>query len=336
MHCCKVPSPDIAGLHGRQRKSKCRRAAGEGRGLLLRMIHRVFLLCCCLISAARAGQVNWSSAFGGVNLTSGGARMDGQMVFELGVFLPGFTPTAANAGQWSANWRRAQLALYQVELAYFTGVHPVTSNAAPFTVGAKGYIWGHDGNCTDGEGILMSSPSWTWPSQSPLELPVNWTVSAATQFTVGQGNGAGFQMQSARVSAPLPATPWAEWRARAFNAAQLADPNISGPGADPDHDSVVNLAEFALGGHPLLAGGAHGRITPGLILSGGRQRLTMTVTKRCDRTVLWSGQASLDLAAWPAASVTTLVETAEVLTVMENLTSPADSRAFLRPVFQLP
>ena len=224
---------------------------------LLRPLPRslAFLILSFLTVSTRAGQVNWSSAFGAVNLTSTGARMDAQMTFELGVFVPGFTPSQANAGQWAANWRRAQLAFYNVELAYFTGVHSVTSNAAPFSSGAKGYIWGHDGYCTDGEWILMSAPSWTWPSQFQLELPVNWTVSSATQFAVGQGNGAGFQMRSAKVSAPLPATTWTEWRARMFNAAQFADSNISGPQADPDLDGVVNLAEFALGGHPLIAGG---------------------------------------------------------------------------------
>jgi hypothetical protein len=77
--------------------------------------------------------------------------MSGQMVFELGVFEAGFTPTTANAGAWAANWRRAAVAFYNVNSQRFTGVHPVTSNAAPFLAGAKGYIWGHDGNCTDGE-----------------------------------------------------------------------------------------------------------------------------------------------------------------------------------------
>src|SRR6187399_285880 len=95
--------------------------------------------------AGRAGQINWSSAFGSTNLTSAGSVMSGQMVFELGVFVPGFTPTPANAGAWAANWRRAEepemppnkpkrpaLAFYNVDSRRFTGVHQVTSNAVPF------------------------------------------------------------------------------------------------------------------------------------------------------------------------------------------------------------
>lgn len=298
---------------------------------------RRFLLTLLLsLTVARAGQVNWGNAVNTVNLASTGARMDGQMVFELGVFVSGFTPTAANVSQWSANWRRAQMAFYNGELAYFTGAHPVTSNAAPFISGTKGYIWGHDGQCTNGETILMSAPAWTWPTQNPLELPANWTTSGATQFVTRQGNGNGYQMQSAKISAPLPVTSWAEWRARIFNAAQLADPNVSGPQADPDFDGVVNLAEFALGGHPLLAGGTQGRVTPGIASDGTRDRFTITITKRCDRTIHWSAQASLNLQNWPAGSTTTLVETAEILTARENLTVPSSSRVFLRPVFVLP
>jgi hypothetical protein len=287
------------------------------------------------LTAARAGQVNWGNAFNSVNLTSTDTRMDTRMVFELGVFASGFVPTAGNTAQWATNWRRAQLAFYNVELSYFNGSHPVLSNAAPFTAGARGYIWGHNGRCTGGEWVLMSAPSWTWPGQSPLELPVNWTVSTASQFIAGQGTGTGFQMKSALIDGPLPVTPWEEWRARHFTAGQLNDPAISGPEADPDLDGTVNLAEYALGGHPLMAGSFAGLVSAGLTLSGGRPRLTMTVIKRCDRALVWSAQASVDLVHWPAGS-TLLTDTPEVLTAVENLTASGDGRVFLRPVFQLP
>ena len=287
-------------------------------------------------ASARAGRINWSCAFNSVNLQSNGTPMDGQMVFELGVFLPGFAPSSANTAQWAANWRRASLALYNADLRHFTGGHSVTSNAPPFAAGTRGYIWGHDGRCTDGEWILLSAPSWSWPNQNVFELPVNWTVSAASQVTVGQANGAGFQMKTAPVSAPLPATGWAEWQTKVFSAEQLADPLVSDPQADPDGDGSVNLAEFALGGHPLITGAYPGRLTPGLTFVAGRNRLTLTMTKRCDRTVNWSAQASTDLINWPAGGVVMLSETAELLTVREDITGPGTSRVFLRPRFQMP
>lgn len=284
----------------------------------------------------KGGQINWAGAFNRVNLKSNGTPMDTQMVFELGVFTPGFAPTEANKTLWAANWWRASLAFYNADLRYFAGVHPVSSNAFPFSAGSKGYIWGHDGTCSNGEWILMSDPNWSWPTQNPTELAVNWTVSSASQVILGQANGAGFQMKSAQASGPLPATSWAEWRLRMFTGAQLADLLVSGPQADPDADGIVNLAEFALGGHALIGGSFPGRVVLGFMIVDGRQRLTLTLTKRCDRTVNWGAQASVDLVNWPANSVTSLTETAEILKVMEMVSQPSSVHIFMRPVFQLP
>jgi hypothetical protein len=44
-----------------------------------------------------------------------------------------------------------------------------------------------------------------------------------------------------------------DWALREFNATQLADASVSGPGADPDGDGAPNLLEFAMGGQPLAA-----------------------------------------------------------------------------------
>ncbi len=43
------------------------------------------------------------------------------------------------------------------------------------------------------------------------------------------------------------------WQSAVFTADQLADDSISGPQADPDQDSMMNLLEYALDGNPLLA-----------------------------------------------------------------------------------
>ena len=44
------------------------------------------------------------------------------------------------------------------------------------------------------------------------------------------------------------------WAATQFSSAQLADPLISGPGADSDQDGVVNLLECAFNLNPLISG----------------------------------------------------------------------------------
>jgi hypothetical protein len=49
-------------------------------------------------------------------------------------------------------------------------------------------------------------------------------------------------------------TPFDQWRHSRFSPQQLADPEISGPEADPDKDGTNNLLEFFAGGDPLTAG----------------------------------------------------------------------------------
>ncbi len=53
---------------------------------------------------------------------------------------------------------------------------------------------------------------------------------------------------------------WNAWRTAQFNAAQLNDAGISGPGADPDRDGLTNLAEAYFGTAPLSA--TSDRLTP--------------------------------------------------------------------------
>ena len=46
---------------------------------------------------------------------------------------------------------------------------------------------------------------------------------------------------------------FSEWRTRYFSQAELADPSISGLGADPDGDGFTNAAEYAFGTNPIVA-----------------------------------------------------------------------------------
>lgn len=57
----------------------------------------------------------------------------------------------------------------------------------------------------------------------------------------------------AQISPPQP-SGYNTWRQENFSAAQLSDPAISGPDADPDHDGQRNLDEFAFGSLPLEPG----------------------------------------------------------------------------------
>ena len=331
----RVGGPGGAARPARGAGSGVGRRAGMGR-----FWQSVAVLGWLGMGATHGGQINFGSTADSVNLTSTGAAMTGQMVFELGVFDAGFTPTAENVALWASKWHRARLAFYNAKNRYVAGSFPVTSNAGPFAVGARGYLWGHDGSCATGESLLLSSPGWMWPSTNPLEFPVSWTVDTATQAVIGQFKQAGFHMKTAAVTAPLPVLTYAEWRDRAFSTAQLADSGVSGPLADPDGDGFSNLVEFAFGGVPLLVDSLGRRQVAGLADVAGRAHLTLTVLKRCDRLCTYGAEAGslLSAGSWSrdAAAVQIVEETAERVVFAERLVSPTVRQAALRAVVGVP
>lgn len=52
------------------------------------------------------------------------------------------------------------------------------------------------------------------------------------------------------VSPPAAASRFEDWRARQFPPAELADPNLSGPDADPAGDGIANFVKYALAADP--------------------------------------------------------------------------------------
>lgn len=65
------------------------------------------------------------------------------------------------------------------------------------------------------------------------------------------------------------AVSFSTWQARSFDATALADVKISGPAADPDHDGLANLLEYASGRNPLKPDAA---ILTNATLTEGRLR----------------------------------------------------------------
>jgi hypothetical protein len=59
----------------------------------------------------------------------------------------------------------------------------------------------------------------------------------------------------------LPGT-YGDWALHEFTDAQLADPEFGTATADPDGDGTPNLAEFAMGGNPLVADSAATELQP--------------------------------------------------------------------------
>ena len=116
---------------------------------------------------------------------------------------------------------------------------------------------------TDG-GIGYSTSTISNPDGS-YELPAfsgTWSVSPNGDDL----NNQGYQplgAQSANTSAGnatinFTATtgggsPYSNWSTSFFTPAELADLNISGPNADPDHDGIVNLLEYAFNLRPKVS-----------------------------------------------------------------------------------
>jgi hypothetical protein len=78
----------------------------------------------------------------------------------------------------------------------------------------------------------------------------------------------------------IPEGPFDDWRHRVFSAAQLLDPAVAGPDADPDHDDLRNVAEYALGTPPLDGNNPPTSPHLGEIDVGGKKYLTLTYRQR--------------------------------------------------------
>ncbi|MBK8856706.1 MAG: hypothetical protein IPN11_03205 [Opitutaceae bacterium] len=90
------------------------------------------------------------------------------------------------------------------------------------------------------------------------------------------------------------------WQTEYFLPAELADPAISGPAADPDGDGLVNLVEYALGLQPRVG------TTLGVPeVSADATDWIYTYTKPVDRSDLtYAVEVTTDLITWGIPAVT--------------------------------
>jgi hypothetical protein len=102
-------------------------------------------------------------------------------------------------------------------------------------------------------------------------------------------------------SVTSPQSGFAAWRQSTFTSAELANPTISGANADPDHDGLANLLEYALGFEPRTAASTSG--LPGVAASASEW--TYTYTRPSDRSdVTYAVEISPNLTSWTTTNVT--------------------------------
>lgn len=154
---------------------------------------------------------------------------------------------------------------------------------------------------------------------------VTLTLQPDAAYTIGPLNQA---------AARIADRPWDAWRWTRFSPQQLADPQTSGPDADPDSDGVSNLTEYALGLDPLRANrGSNG--LPKAEFVHGHFTLTFTRSKAA-RDVTVQVETSDDLVSWttgwPALEENVLSDEAGLQTIQVRQGDPAQSKAhsFLR------
>lgn len=303
-------------------------AASSAMSMKSHPIKFLAVLSLVAASSGHASIINWASSLNRTNVTSTGALVDGAFRFELGTFKGAFVPTAANTAQWLANWVPAQRTVYNPRNRWFTSNFTVTDNGSPFTLGAKGYVWGFGGGESDGEWILFRAANWTWPAPNP-ESPIitSWVAKNATVMVLGdvQNSGAYHMRTASVVDAMPPAVTWNEWRS--VELASAASPD--GTPADLDANGVQDVFDYVLqrGANP----------NPGSWMrwhrENGQRHLEIRIPRRRDRPATFIVEVSTDLKTWTSgSSVTEVVENSAAALVVRDKTPVGEggSRRFMR------
>ena len=166
------------------------------------------------------------------------------------------------------------------------GLHYVAGSARPF---------GNNGTTSIGGSTNTTKNT----SLNTLVTPTTTTPVTPSQALSALTTGSDHLPLVVDYVAP---TPYEAWKSGYFTTAELASPAISGDGADPDGDGVVNLLEYALGLNPRVAG-VTGLPTGGKVTTNGSQYLTLTYTQViAAKDIIYTPQVSGDLATWSAGA----------------------------------
>lgn len=284
-----------------------------------------FLIAVLLAAGFTNGEtINWYCPSQKTNLTSTGQAMGVGFQFQLGVFSGGFVPTAGNASQWSAYWVSAQSASYNPTSKAFDSLFTVTSNAAPFSIGAKAYVWGKSNASTSAEWILFRKSDWTWPAPDPMNpFFMDWNAASANEVVMGSINSSGipYLMKSEVVYS------YSQWRDTTLSGESLNSPND-----DPDRDGSSNLTEFVFGTPPTVADAPPPTVTSFAAISGQRY-LQISIPRLRNRLAKLTVEVSADLNHWDSGdSFTAIISDSATALVVRDKTAvaPGVGKRFMR------
>ena len=187
------------------------------------------------------------------------------------------------------------------------------------------FVWTPKGGMQNLATLLLSQgvdlSAWLYKGQPSLVEATG--ISADGRYVIGNGTKQGFlvDLQSAPALSALE-----QWRQAAFGS-----PGNSGAGADtadPDHDELPNLLEYALGTSPTQAA-----LTPPLSTRFTAGHLTLGFSRVADPALTYTVQAATSLAPpdWtPIWSSTGAANTAGPVEVSDPATPSGTPVRFLR------
>ena len=146
-----------------------------------------------------------------------------------------------------------------------------------------------NGSFTLSGNVLSTAATFQYLTRSSYSVRVRATNAS------GQGYEKAFTIT-------VQTNPYTAWKAANFGAS-ATDPAVAGDTADPDHDGLCNLLEYALGTSPNTAG------TSGITANWNGGTLTMNYTRASTATdvtaqAFWSPTLAAGTAAWTRNGVT--------------------------------
>jgi hypothetical protein len=187
--------------------------------------------------SVHSAEINWGNRTQDILYDSNGNALTSDFVFEIGAFLPGFTPTAANVTDWAANWTIFDAGnLNTADLFgdgpvnFFSGSAVHQTNAQSSSISA-----------TPGATFLQNTQAYLWAYNSKdVSITSEWAL--VTDLILAPDTGDLWRFPS-----PSNDTGFLTWSLRAADTAiygKLENGSISGGG-----DFTVTPATFSLQTH---------------------------------------------------------------------------------------
>jgi hypothetical protein len=103
-----------------------------------------------LLQPLAAATINWGPSTSGGDFFSNGGGLTSAVMFDMGVFNVGFTPTASNTSLWQTNWIPVSTTSYNTANTNYGG--QVTSQDffdLGIPAGQQVYVWGYNQKVID-------------------------------------------------------------------------------------------------------------------------------------------------------------------------------------------